>query len=153
MPAPDVLVVGAGIVGAACADALTSAGLSVEVLESHFAGGGTTAAAMGHVVVMDDSEAQFALTDLSRRLWTEMAPEIPRDCEDEPAGSLWIAADEDERAHVRSKAAFYRERGVEVDELSPEDLERAEPALRPGLGQLARLDVGNVYRRPPDALL
>ena len=65
MPAPDVLVVGAGIVGAACAEALTAAGLSVEILESRFAGGGATAAAMGHVVVMDDSEAQFALTKLS----------------------------------------------------------------------------------------
>ena len=38
MPAPDVLVVGAGIVGAACAEALTAAGLSVEFLESRFAG-------------------------------------------------------------------------------------------------------------------
>src|SRR5262245_66428682 len=112
MPSPDVLVVGAGIVGAACADALTAAGLLVEVLESRFAGSGATAAAMGHLVVMDDSEAQFALTELSRRLWTEMAPEIPRECEDEPTGSLWIAEDEEEQAHVRRKAAFYRERGV-----------------------------------------
>ena len=86
MPAPDVLVVGAGIVGAACAEALTAAGLSVEILESRFAGGGATAAAMGHLVVMDDSEAQFALTALSRRLWAEIAPEIPRDCEDEETG-------------------------------------------------------------------
>ena len=139
MPSPDVIVVGAGIVGAACADALTAAGLSVEVLESRFSGAGTTAAAMGHLVVMDDSEAQFALTELSRRLWTEMAPEIPRDCEDEPTGSLWIAADEEEQTHVRKKAVFYRERGVEVDEMSPEDVERAEPALRPGLAGALRV--------------
>ena len=59
MPSPDVLVVGAGIVGAACADALSEAGLSVTVLESRFAGGGATAAAMGHIVVMDDSPAQI----------------------------------------------------------------------------------------------
>jgi D-hydroxyproline dehydrogenase subunit beta len=139
MPAPDVLVVGAGIVGAACADALSAGGLSVEVLESRFAGAGATAAAMGHLVVMDDSEAQFALTSLSRRLWVEMAPEIPRDCEDEETGTLWIAADEEERAHVRRKAAFYRERGVSVDELSGEDVERAEPSLRPGLAGALRV--------------
>jgi len=139
MPAPDVLVVGAGIVGAACAEALTAAGLSVEILESRFAGGGATAAAMGHVVVMDDSEAQFALTSLSRRLWVEMAPEIPRDCEDEETGTLWIAEDEEERTHVRRKAAFYRQRGVEVEELSGEDVARAEPSLRPGLAGALRV--------------
>jgi D-hydroxyproline dehydrogenase subunit beta len=133
MPAPDVLVVGAGIVGAACADALTEAGLSVEILESRFAGAGATAAAMGHLVVMDDSEAQFALTSLSRRLWVDRASEIPRDCEDVETGTLWIAADEEEQSHVRKKAAFYRQRGISVEELSGEDLEREEPNLRPGL--------------------
>jgi glycine/D-amino acid oxidase-like deaminating enzyme len=139
MPAPDVLVVGAGIVGAACADALTAAGLSVEILESRFAGAGATAAAMGHLVVMDDSEAQFALTSLSLRLWVEMAPAMPRSCEVEEAGTLWIAADEEERGHVRKKAAFYRQRGVEVEELSGEELERLEPALRPGLAGALRV--------------
>ena len=139
MAAPDVLVVGAGIVGAACADALAAAGLSVEILEARFAGSGATAAAMGHLTVMDDSEAQFALTSLSRRLWVEMAPEMPRDCEDEEAGTLWIAADEEERAHVRKKAAFYRERGVAVEELSGEEVTRAEPALRPGLAGALRV--------------
>ena len=139
MPAPDVLVVGAGIVGAACADALTAAGLSVVVLESRFAGAGATAAAMGHLVVMDDSEAQFALTSLSRRLWVEMAPEMPRACEDEETGTLWIAADEEEQGHVRRKAAYYRERGIEVDELDGEELTRAEPALRPGLAGALRV--------------
>jgi glycine/D-amino acid oxidase-like deaminating enzyme len=139
MPAPDVLVVGAGIVGAACADALSAAGLSVAVLESRFAGGGTTAAAMGHVVVMDDSPAQFALTKRSRRLWEELAPEMPGDCEDEAAGTLWVATDEEERAHVARKAALYRERGVEVEDLSPSDLSRLEPNLRPGLAGALRV--------------
>lgn len=139
MPAPDVLVVGAGIVGAACADALSEAGLSVEVLESRFAGGGATAAAMGHLVVMDDSPAQFALTERSRRLWTERLPEMPRDCEDEPAGTLWVAADEEERAHVTKKAAFYRERGVEVEALSGAEVERLEPNLKPGLAGALRV--------------
>jgi glycine/D-amino acid oxidase-like deaminating enzyme len=139
MPAPDVLVVGAGIVGAACADALTAAGLSVEIVESRFAGAGATAAAMGHLVVMDDSEAQFALTSLSRRLWIEMASEIPRACEDEATGTLWIAADEEERGHVRKKVVFYRQRGVQAEELSGEELARAEPALRPGLAGALRV--------------
>lgn len=139
MPRPDVLVVGAGIVGAACADALSAAGLSVEVLESRFCGGGATAAAMGHLVVMDDSPAQFALTELSRRLWTELSPEMPRECEDEATGTLWIAADEEERDLVVKKAAFYRARGVEAEELSGVELAREEPNLRPGLAGALRV--------------
>jgi glycine/D-amino acid oxidase-like deaminating enzyme len=138
-PSPDVLVVGAGIVGAACADALSEAGLSVMVLESQFAGGGATAAAMGHIVVMDDSPAQFALTELSRRLWTGLAEEMPAACEDDPTGTLWIAADAEEMEHVAGKAAFYRSRGVEVEELSRADLARVEPNLRPGLAGALRV--------------
>jgi glycine/D-amino acid oxidase-like deaminating enzyme len=147
---PDALVVGAGIVGAACADALSAEGLSVTVLESRFAGAGATSAAMGHLVVMDDSEAQFALTEYSRRLWTELAPELPRECEDERTGTLWIAADPEEMALVRKKGAAYRRRGVEVEELSAEDLRRAEPRLRPGLAGALRVP-GDRVLYPPNA--
>jgi D-hydroxyproline dehydrogenase subunit beta len=49
----------------------------VTVLEASFPAAGATGAAMGHVVVMEDSEAQLALTALSRRLWTERAGELP----------------------------------------------------------------------------
>ena len=139
MPAPDVLVVGAGIVGAACAAEAAGAGLSVRVLESRFAGGGATAAAMGHIVVMDDSPAQFALTDLSRRLWTELAPSLPPACEDQQTGTLWVAADAEELGHVATKAAFYRERGVAVEELDAAALAAAEPNLRPGLAGALRV--------------
>src|ERR1700682_1227081 len=111
MAIPDVLMVGAGIVGAACADALSEAGLQVAVLESRFAGGGATAAAMGHVVVMDDSDAQFALTEYSRRLWPGLAPELPAECEDRRTGTLWIAAEAEELEAVRRKASVYRQRG------------------------------------------
>ena len=32
---------------------------------------------MGHLAVMDDSEAQFVLTSFSQCLWRELAPELP----------------------------------------------------------------------------
>lgn len=150
MPARDVLIVGAGIVGAACAEALSAEGLRVEILESRFAGSGATAAAMGHLVVMDDSEAQFALTEYSRRLWTELAPDLPLSCEDERTGTLWVAEDAEEMKHVRRKAAFYRQRGVEVEELSAEDLRAAEPNLRPGLAGALRVP-GDRVLYPPNA--
>ncbi|HTY41481.1 MAG TPA: FAD-binding oxidoreductase [Thermoanaerobaculia bacterium] len=130
---PDAVVVGAGVVGAACADALSAAGLSVTVVEARFAGGGATAAAMGHVVVMDDSEAQFALTKLSRGLWQELSPELPAACEDVPTGTLWIAADAAELEIARRKEAFYRTRGVAASLLDARALAAEEPNLRPGL--------------------
>ena len=58
----DVAIAGGGIVGAACAAECTAAGLSVVVVEPGPIGGGATAAGMGHIVVMDDSPAQIALT-------------------------------------------------------------------------------------------
>ncbi len=132
-PLPDAIVVGAGIVGAACAEALSRAGLRVEVYEAAFAGSGTTARPMGHIVVMDDSEAQMALTRRSRELWQDFAPELPAACEDEAAGTIWVAADEEEMEHVRSKHEFYGARGVATEVLDGAELARLEPNLRPGL--------------------
>ncbi len=130
---PDAVVVGAGIVGAACAAELAQAGLAVTVLESRFAGAGATAAGMGHLVVMDGSPAELELTRAAVRLWTDLAPELPDDVEDEPRGTLWIAAEEGELALVRQKARLYRAHGVAAEELTGEDVARAELALRPGL--------------------
>ena len=108
----DVAIVGAGIVGAACADALTAAGATVAIIEPNIVGGGATAAGMGHIVVMDDSEAQFALTNYSRNLWTALVPEMPADIEFQPSGTLWAAADEQEMDAVQAKLQFYLQRGV-----------------------------------------
>src|SRR3974377_2101216 len=67
----DVVIAGAGIVGAACAFELTRVGLTVAVADPAFAGAGATSAGMGHLVVMQDSEPQFKLTAWSRQLWRE----------------------------------------------------------------------------------
>lgn len=129
----DVAIVGAGIVGAACAAALARDGRRVAVFDRHGAAGGTTAAGMGHLVVMDDSEAQFALTDYSRRLWAELAGELPADCEYQNCGTIWAAADEVELAEARRKSDFYRQRGVEAEILDERGILEAEPNLREGL--------------------
>ena len=49
----DVIIVGAGIVGCACADQCALAGLTVLVLDQGPVGGQTTGAGMGHIVTMD----------------------------------------------------------------------------------------------------
>lgn len=146
----DIVIVGAGIVGAACAWECARAGLKVVVLDRGPVGGGTTAAGMGHLVVMDDSPAQFALTSYSRQLWQALVPDLPADVEYDPCGTLWVAADDQELAEVHRKQAFYAQRGVRMEVLDAASLAQAEPNLRPSLvGGLRVLDDAVVY--PPCA--
>jgi glycine/D-amino acid oxidase-like deaminating enzyme len=129
----DVIIIGAGIVGSACAAECAREGLSVAIVEAGIIGGGATAAGMGHLVVMDDSEAQFALTRYSQQLWDEIGDGLPREVEHDSCGTIWIAVDDEEMAEVTRKAKFYSERGVPVEILDAQSVAEAEPNLRPGL--------------------
>jgi glycine/D-amino acid oxidase-like deaminating enzyme len=129
----DVAIVGAGIVGAACADSCSAAGMRVTVVEPGPIGGGATAAGMGHIVVMDDSPAQLALTRRSRELWLALAGELPADAEYVAAGTIWVAADGEEMGEVERKRALCAGLGVRAQVLGPRELSEAEPNLRPGL--------------------
>src|SRR5450755_4944526 len=113
----DVVIVGAGIVGAACADEFARRGMRVAVVDRDVVGSGATAAGMGHIVVMDDSEAQFALTRYSQQLWGELRPELPDDVEYEQCGTIWVAADEEEMIEVHRKHTYYAERGLPTEVL------------------------------------
>ena len=144
----DVLIVGAGIVGAACADECARHGMRVLVLDQDMVGSGATAAAMGHIVVMDDSEPLFALTRYSQQLWQELRPEFPADVEYEQCGTIWVAADDQEMSEVHRKQVHYSRRGVPVEVLSAESLESVEPNLRKGMaGALLVPEDGVLY--PP----
>jgi glycine/D-amino acid oxidase-like deaminating enzyme len=146
----DILIVGAGIVGAACALECARGGLKVLVLDRGPVSGGTTAAGMGHLVVMDDSEAQFALTAYSRRLWQDLARDLPPEVEYESCGTLWVAADDQEMVEVRRKQNYYTERGVRVEVLDGNAVAALEPNLRRGLAGALRVpDDAVVY--PPCA--
>ena len=142
-------MVGAGIVGAACAAELAEAGMRVLVLECGFPGCGTTAAGMGHVVVLDDSAPQLALTTLSRRLWAER--ELPPACEDDAVGTLWVAEDGAELAHARHRGELLAGHGVATELLDGPALADAEPALRPGLAGALRVADDRVLYPPAAA--
>lgn len=145
---PDVIVIGAGLVGAAIADGLAEAGAAVTVLESAFAGGGSTGAAMGHLVVMDDSPAQMALCAHSRRRWEGWLDEFPADVEADRCGTLWVAADAAELDAAAGKLALYRAHGVAAELLDEGQLRSAEPALRVGLAGALRVP-GDAVCYPP----
>jgi glycine/D-amino acid oxidase-like deaminating enzyme len=144
----DVVVVGGGIVGAACAAECAAEKLSVAIVEARMVGGGATAAGMGHLVVMDDSEAQFALTRYSQVLWNELRDELPREVEHDACGTIWVAADDEEMQAVLRKQRFYSERGVAVEVLDAQALAEAEPNLRRGLAGGLRVPGDSVIYPP-----
>lgn len=129
----DAIILGAGIVGAACAMELAQAGMRVTVVEPGVIGGGATAAGMGHIVVMDDSPAQLALTRYSQQLWQALAPHLPNAAEYENTGTIWVAADSLEMEEVARKQALYAAHDLPVRILDATDLRREEPNLQPGL--------------------
>jgi glycine/D-amino acid oxidase-like deaminating enzyme len=148
----DVVVAGGGIVGAACTLALAQAGLSVALIERDFLGSGATAAGMGHIVVMDDSEAQFSLTRRSQQLWQALGPTLPASAEYEMPGTLWVAADDEEFAEATRKHAWLTARNVPSRLLSSRELAALEPNLRTGLaGALLVKEDAVVY--PPSVAL
>jgi glycine/D-amino acid oxidase-like deaminating enzyme len=146
----DAVIVGAGIVGAACADEFARRGLRVAVVDRDFVGSGATAAGMGHIVAMDDSEAQFALTRYSQQLWQGLRSELPDDVEYEQCGTIWVAADEEEMIEVRRKHDYYGKLGVPTEVLDSHRLKCLEPNLRDGMtGGLLVPEDGVLY--PPCA--
>src|ERR1700742_1567858 len=110
----DILIVGGAIVGSAIARECALLGWRVGVIEGAVPAGGATAAGMGHVVVMDDSPAQLALTVYSRSLWLAESAKLPQTVEYESRGTLWVAADEEEMAEVHAKHKVYAGVGVET---------------------------------------
>jgi glycine/D-amino acid oxidase-like deaminating enzyme len=144
----DVVVIGGGIVGAACALECAAEKMRVAIVEARMIGGGATAAGMGHLVVMDDSEAQFALTRYSQLLWQELSDELPRTVEHDECGTIWVAADDEEMQEVFRKEKFYSARGVTVEVLDAHALAEAEPNLRRGLAGGLRVPGDSVIYPP-----
>lgn len=148
----EAIVVGAGIVGVACAEALARDGWRVTVLEQAFAASGTTAAGMGHIVVMDDSPEQLALTSYADRLWREMGFDADRRSEVDRCGTLWVAEDDTQLASLSAKRDAYASVGIATEVLDARQLADAEPHLRAGLGGALRVP-GDSVVYPPGATL
>ncbi|MFF2196120.1 NAD(P)/FAD-dependent oxidoreductase [Streptomyces sp. NPDC058157] len=128
----DVVIIGAGVVGAACAYYASRSGLSVAVVDRGPVAGGTTGAGEGNLLVSDkEAGPELDLALLSARLWQELSAELPRAVEYEPKGGLVVAPDETTLKALRHFAEGQRAAGVVATEVAnPRDL---EPHLAPGL--------------------
>ncbi|MFE0042500.1 NAD(P)/FAD-dependent oxidoreductase [Streptomyces albireticuli] len=140
----DVIVVGAGVVGAACAYYAARAGLAVTVVDRGPVAGGTTGAGEGNLLVSDKEPGpELELALLSARLWADLADELPARIEYEAKGGLVVASDASGLAALRKLAAAQAGAGVTTEEVPADRLRDLEPHLAPGLG--------GGFRYPQDA--
>jgi D-hydroxyproline dehydrogenase subunit beta len=133
-PAPDVVVVGAGVVGAACALAATRRGLRVAVVDQGPIAGGTTGAGEGNLLVSDKPPGpELDLALLSLRVWREVCAHVEAvtggGFELELKGGLVVAATASALPTLRDLARRQRESGVAAIEVPPGGLPDHEPHL------------------------
>ena len=88
---PDVVVVGAGVVGAACAYHLAAAGARVRLLEGAYVASGSSGACEGNVLGWDkELERELPLAVRSADAWAALAEELPDDFEYDRKGSIVV---------------------------------------------------------------
>ncbi|MFV6026641.1 NAD(P)/FAD-dependent oxidoreductase [Streptomyces sp. NPDC056264] len=130
----DVIVIGAGVVGAACAHYAALAGLSVTVVDRGHVAGGTTGAGEGNLLVSDKEPGpELELALLSTALWTELADRLPPAVEYEAKGGLVVASGETGLRALREFAARQEKAGVVAHEVPGDRLHDLEPHLAAGL--------------------
>ena len=127
----DVIVIGAGIIGAACAWQLAKRGQSVTLIDDGQPG--ATAAGMGHLVCMDDDPAELALSAWSLERWRAITPRMPDNCAWRGCGTLWLAESEEEMAGAGDKQRRMAGHQVHSELQTPQQIAGREPLLRDGL--------------------
>jgi glycine oxidase len=138
MSHPDVVVVGAGVIGMACARELAGAGLRVELLERLHQGHGGAAsrAAAGMLAPLHDHDTPpplLAACRASRDLWTEWAPALEAEAgmtvEYDRSGALQLALDDEDEAALELTAAAARRLGEPAVEIDAAELARLTPGV------------------------
>ncbi|MFQ5702571.1 MAG: glycine oxidase ThiO [Gemmatimonadales bacterium] len=159
MPSPDVIVVGGGVIGAACARSLAHDGLAVTVIEAGPKSGTASIAAAGMLAPLAETVAEDPLLGLgvrARDLYNELAPQLLEETGIDiglwTGGILQVTFRKADAAAARSEIAWQRQSGFRAEWLSAEELQKHAPgvsqdaigaALAPedgGLEPLALLD-------------
>ncbi|WP_038168554.1 FAD-binding oxidoreductase [Thiomonas sp. FB-Cd] len=150
MPQPDFIVVGAGVVGAACARELAAQGASVDLLEACFVGAGATSAGMGHLVSLLGVPGELEFTSLGVELWRGESPRLLRFAEYVQAGTLWVAGSDSDVCLLEAQTAAFKRHGIAAQLLRGAQLAAAEPGLSEAA--LAGMRVpGDAILYPPKA--
>jgi len=141
MAVNSAVVIGAGIIGAACARSLALAGLDVVIIDRSTAVSATTARCEGNLLVSDKqpgAELEMALTAATR--WPGLVSELEEELGDDfpsiefdAKGGLVVATTDDGAAPLVKFAATQREAGVDARELTLAEAFQLEPDLNPDI--------------------
>ncbi len=125
---PDVVVVGAGVVGAACAFHLADAGVRVRLIDRSYVASGSSGACEGNVLAWDkELERELPLALRSAEAWARLAEQLPDDFEYDRKGSVVVAETEAELAAAADRSRVLRGLGVVGEVLDADGLRREEP--------------------------
>lgn len=126
----DLVVVGAGVIGAATAYFAARSGLKVTVLDRGPLAGGTSGAGEGNLLVSDKEPGpELDLALFSLRVWREELAEHADLWEYEPKGGLVVAATPEGSASLAAFAQRQRTLGVEAVDVAADELPGYEPLL------------------------
>jgi glycine oxidase len=135
----DVVVVGAGVIGLACAWRCAQRGLKVLVLERDEPGAGASGVAAGMLAPVTEAEfgeePLLALNIAGAALWPDFAAELSErsglDTGYRASGALVVAADRDDAEELRRLHGFQRSLGLDARWLGGRECRRLEPRLSP----------------------
>jgi glycine oxidase len=138
----DVAIVGAGIVGLACAWRAAQRGLSVVVLDRARAGAGASSAAAGMLAPVTEAEfgeeALLRLNLAGAQSWPAFAAELAErsglDTGYRECGALVVAADRDDLGEIRRLHELQLSLGLDAEWLTGRECRRLEPGLSPRVG-------------------
>ncbi|MET8078344.1 glycine oxidase ThiO [Streptomyces sp. NPDC005303] len=143
----DVLVVGGGIIGLVTAWRAAQRGLTTAVLDPE-PGGGAAQVAAGMLAAVTElhygEQTLLSLNLASAHRYPGFAAELTEltglDLGYRRCGTLAVALDADDRAHLRELHALQRQSGLESEWLSGRECRRLEPMLAPGVRGGLRVD-------------
>ncbi|MGW0855774.1 glycine oxidase ThiO [Streptomyces sp. NPDC002690] len=146
-PAYDVLVVGGGIIGLVTAWRATRAGLRTAVADPE-PGGGAARVAAGMLAAVTElhygEQMLLGLNLASAARYPEFVAELEaasgRETGFRACGTLAVALDSDDRAHLRELHALQERSGLDSQWLSGRECRRLEPMLAPGVRGGLRVD-------------
>ncbi|WP_037497500.1 NAD(P)/FAD-dependent oxidoreductase [Solirubrobacter soli] len=125
---PDVVVVGAGVVGASCAYFLASAGVRVRLYDRSFIASGSSGSCEGNVLAWDkELERELPLALRSADLWQGLSEQLDDDFEYDRKGSVVVAETDDELLACAERNRVLAGLGVEGIVLDADGLRREEP--------------------------
>jgi sarcosine oxidase, subunit beta len=146
----DAVVVGGGTVGAWCAYFLRRSGLDQVVLvEKRTLGEGASSRAAGVVRTQGGTSWAVQLGEWSRRFYLAQQDELGIDSGFTPQGYLLPCFTEDDVTAARDRMAMQNALGLSVRWLEPDEVDRLNPTLAPGLTRGGTFCAEDGYLSPP----